>query len=250
MTGLGQRTDVVAALRSVEMFARLDDDALDRLSGAVRPRTFAKGDLLFMEGDRGNALVVLVSGRVSVFRSSPSGDRAALSVLEAPEVFGEIALLDSAPRSASVEAIETTTVLALARADFLELLRSEPTVLEPLLAALGGMVRRLTDQASDHVFLDLAGRVAKNLLRLSSETAPGLPPYVAITQGRLADLAGGSRQSVNQVLGGFAQRGLIHLEGRRILLTDLAGLRRRAHVVDPAPASGGPSRIRTENPRA
>jgi CRP/FNR family transcriptional regulator, cyclic AMP receptor protein len=220
--------EVLQALRSVELFARLDDGVLAQLASVARPRSFDKGQLVFVEGDPGDSLLVLVSGSVTVFRTAPSGERAGLAVLEPPEVLGEVSLLDGAPRSASVEATAPTT--ALSRPEFLALLRSQPTVLEPLLHALGTMVRRLTDQAADHVFLDLAGRVAKALLRLAPATSPGVPPVVAITQSRLAEMSGGTRQSVNQVLGGFSQRGLVHLEGRRVLLTDVAGLRRRAHL--------------------
>ena len=222
-----QSVDVLGALRSVELFARLDEAALAKLASVARPRSFDKGQLLFVEGDPGDSLLVLVSGSVAVFRTSSAGDRAGLTVLEPPDVLGEVALLDGAPRSASVEATAPTTVLTVSRAEFLSLLRSQPSVLDPLLRSLGATVRRLTDQAADHVFLDLAGRVAKALLRLAG---PGAPPSVTITQGRLAELSGGTRQSVNQVLGGFAQRGLVHLEGRRVLLTDVAGLRRRAHM--------------------
>ena len=221
------QADVLAALRQVELFAGLDEGVLVQIASLARPRDFDRGELLFVEGDVGDALLVLVSGSVTVFRTSPDGERAALTVLEPPEVFGEIALLDGASRSASVEATEPTVVLSLSRAEFFGLLRQQPVVLEPLVRQLGTMVRRLTEQAADHVFLDLAGRVAKALLRLA---APGSPPVVAITQSRLAEMSGGTRQSVNQVLGGFAQRGLVHLEGRRILLTDVTGLRRRAHL--------------------
>lgn len=219
--------DVLAALRQVELFAGLDDTVLQQIATVARPREFDRGELLFVEGDIGDALLVLVSGSVTVFRTSPDGERAALTVLEPPEVLGEIALLDGATRSASVEATEPTAVLSLSRPEFFALLRHQPTVLEPLMRQLGTMVRRLTEQAADHVFLDLAGRVAKALLRLAGA---GNPPVVAITQSRLAEMSGGTRQSVNQVLGGFAQRGLVHLEGRRVLLTDVPGLRRRAHM--------------------
>lgn len=227
MGRLPTQPQIVAALRQVELFSAIDDGVLMQIAAVARPRDYDRGELLFVEGEQGDALLVLVTGSVTVFRTSADGERAALTVLEPPEVLGEIALLDGAPRSASVEATEPTTVLALSRAEFFSLLRSQPTVLEPLMRQLGQMVRRLTEQAADHVFLDLAGRVAKALLRLAS---PGSPPVVSITQSRLAEMSGGTRQSVNQVLGGFAQRGLIHLEGRRVLLTDVPGLRRRAHL--------------------
>lgn len=235
------QTEITAALRQVELFAALDNGALTELAAVARPREFQRGELLFVEGDLGDALLILVAGSVSVFRTSADGDRAALTVLEPPEVLGEIALLDGASRSASVEALETTTVLSLSRGEFFGLLRSHPGVLDPLMRQLGTMVRRLTEQAADHVFLDLAGRVAKVLLRLAG---PGSPPAVAITQSRLAEMSGGTRQSVNQVLGGFAQRGLVHLEGRRVLLTDVAGLRRRAHLPVEAPSRLAPGLVR------
>ncbi|MCW2587436.1 MAG: transcriptional regulator Crp/Fnr family, partial [Frankiales bacterium] len=227
------QADVLASLRQVELFAGLDEAVLQQIASVARPREYDKGELLFVEGDIGDALLLLVSGSVTVFRTSPDGERAALTIAEPPEVLGEIALLDGAPRSASVEATEATVVLSLSRPEFFGLLRHQPSVLEPLMRQLGTMVRRLTEQAADHVFLDLAGRVAKVLLRLAT---PGSPPVVAITQSRLAEMSGGTRQSVNQVLGGFAQRGLVHLEGRRVLLTDVAGLRRRAHLPAEKPA--------------
>lgn len=236
MGRLPTQPQIVAALRQVELFSAVDEGVLMQIAAVARPRDYDRGELLFVEGEQGDALLILVTGSVTVFRTSADGERAALTVLEPPEVLGEIALLDGAPRSASVEATEPTTVLALSRGEFFSLLRTQPTVLEPLMRQLGQMVRRLTEQAADHVFLDLAGRVAKSLLRLSNG---GSPPVVAITQSRLAEMSGGTRQSVNQVLGGFAQRGLVHLEGRRVLLTDVPGLRRRAHLPpDPAVRPG------------
>ncbi|MGZ6827482.1 MAG: Crp/Fnr family transcriptional regulator, partial [Mycobacteriales bacterium] len=187
--GPGQ-IEVLAALRQVELFSGLPGDVLLQVASVARPREYDRGELLFVEGDVGDALLVLVSGSVTVFRTSPEGDRAALTVLEPPEVLGEVALLDGAPRSASVEAIERTVVLSLSRAEFFGLLRHQPAVLEPLMRQLGQMVRRLTEQAADHVFLDLAGRGAKALLRLAG---PGSPPVVAITQSRLAEMSGGTR---------------------------------------------------------
>ncbi|MGZ6793956.1 MAG: cyclic nucleotide-binding domain-containing protein, partial [Mycobacteriales bacterium] len=98
--GPGQ-IEVLAALRQVELFSGLPGDVLLQVASVARPREYDRGELLFVEGDVGDALLVLVSGSVTVFRTSPEGDRAALTVLEPPEVLGEVALLDGAPRSAS-----------------------------------------------------------------------------------------------------------------------------------------------------
>jgi CRP-like cAMP-binding protein len=153
-----------------------------------------------------------------------------LTTISPPGMLGEIALLDGGPRSATAEAVEETTVLTLSRTAFLDVLRDNPSLAEPLLRSLGNLVRRLSEQASDFVFLDLPGRVAKVLVRLAEDSGPevaGVPVEVAVTQGRLAEMAGGSRQSINQILQSFQQRGLIEVQGRRVLICRPEQLRRR-----------------------
>ena len=109
----------------------------------------------------------MASGLVKVVLSSEHGDEVLLATLGPGETLGELALLDGAPRSAAVVAVEPTTVLTLSRETVLGLLSNQPTVLDALLCSLGGLVRRLTEQTGDLVFLDLGGRLAKLLLRLA-----------------------------------------------------------------------------------
>jgi len=218
-------------LANVEMFAELDASARRRIAAAAVPRVYRKGQLLFVEDDPGESLVVVRRGAVAIFRTSPTGERALLQVVRPPGVLGEVALLDGAPRSASVEAIESTTALALSRAAFLDLVHENPRILDSVLHSLGGLIRRLTDQNTDHVFLDLPGRVAKTLVRLAGDTTATMVT-VELNQSQLAEMAGGSRQSVNQAIGSFAGRGWLRTEGRRIVITDLAALRHRAGVPD------------------
>lgn len=214
-------------LAGVDVFAGLDHDLRARVAAAAVRRSFRRGQLLFVEGDHGNSLLVLLTGAVSVFRSAPSGERALLSVVRPPDVLGEVSILDGAPRSASAEAIEDTTALSLSRSAFLDLVHNQPALLDAVLRSLGGLVRRLTDQTADYVFLDLPGRVAKTLVRLAG-SATAAPIVIELSQTQLAEMVGGSRQSVNQALGAFATRGWLHVEGRRVALDDLAALRRRA----------------------
>jgi CRP-like cAMP-binding protein len=214
-------------LSGVEMFAGLDAEVRARVVSVAVPRHYRRGQLLFVEDDPGESLLVLRKGAVSVFRTASSGERALLSVVRPPGVLGEVSLLDGAPRSASAEALEDTTAMALSRAAFLELVHTHPRILDAVMRSFGALVRRLTDQTADHVFLDLAGRVAKTLVRLAGDTAAPLVT-IELNQTQLAEMAGGSRQSINQALGTFAQRGWLHTEGRRIVVTDLPALRRRA----------------------
>jgi CRP/FNR family transcriptional regulator, cyclic AMP receptor protein len=141
-------------------------------------------------------------------------------------------LIDGGLRSASAEAVEPTTALILSRGTLIELLQGHPTLAQALLSSLGGLVRRLTEQAADLVFLDLHGRVAKLLLTLAEERGRREGQEVLldlqVTQSDLAAMVGGSRQSVNHILHAFQRRGYLEIEGRRIALKDLKALAKRA----------------------
>ncbi|GIH11642.1 Crp/Fnr family transcriptional regulator [Rhizocola hellebori] len=219
------------ALTGVELFAGLEPEVRQRVIATAVPRQFRKGQLLFVENDPGDSLIVLKRGSVAVFRTSPTGERAVLSVLRPPEVFGEVSLLDGSARSLSAEALEDCSALALSRGAFMELIHANPRILDAVMRSLGALVRRLTEQNADHVFLDLPGRVAKTLVRLAGESqAPMIT--IELNQSQLAEMAGGSRQSVNQAIGSFASRGWLRTEGRRIVVMDVPALRRRAGMAD------------------
>lgn len=226
-------SDVAAALAAVPLLAGLAPDALDDLAGRAREVRRGRGELLVRQGDPGGALLVLLRGSATVYSAGPGGARAALRHLTAPAYVGEVTLLDGSPRTASVEVVAPVTALELSREDLLDVVGSSPVLVDELLTALGALVRRLSAQAGDAVLLDLPGRVAKTLLTTCSRSRP---PVVRLDQGRLAELAGGSRQTVNAVLHGFADRGLVLLDGRELLLADVEGLRRRAGL---ASAGGG-----------
>jgi CRP-like cAMP-binding protein len=162
-----------------------------------------------------------------------------MTVIEAPGSFGEIPFVDGRPRSVSVEALEDTDLFVVPRNEFLRLLAEEPRMVQSVLRELGRMVRRLTDQLTDASLLDLPARVAKTLVRLVEvrrQADPEAAPIVSLSQGKLAELAGGSRQSVNGALSTLATRGLIQIDGRRIVVIDLPGLRTRAGLPSPARA--------------
>src|SRR5690606_28332841 len=158
------------ALSGLEMFAGLEPEARQRVIAAAVPRTYRKGQLLFVENDPGESLIVLKRGAVAVFRTAPTGERAVLSVVRPPGVLGEVSLLDASTRSASAEAFEVCSALATSRGGFLELAHSNQRILGAVLRSLGALIRRRTEQNADHVFLDLPGRVAKTLVRLAGDS--------------------------------------------------------------------------------
>jgi CRP/FNR family cyclic AMP-dependent transcriptional regulator len=221
-------------LGATQLFGGLDPEALSHLAERVMERSYKKGQLIFYQGDPGDALFVVVEGLVKVFVPSEEGDEMVLITLSAPEVFGEVALIDGGPRSASAEALEPTTVLMLTREVLLEVLAEHPALTDRLLRTLGTSLRRLTEQAADLVFLDLHGRMAKLLVGMAEDRGTKEGPEVVLdlhmTQTDLAGMVGGSRQSVNQILRSFERRGYLELRGRQIRLKQPELLRRRAHL--------------------
>jgi CRP/FNR family transcriptional regulator, cyclic AMP receptor protein len=226
------RPSVVETLRKTDLFSALDDDALDALAAAGRPRTFRRGQYVFYQDDPGDTLLVVCAGMVKVIFSSERGEETVLVTLGEGEIVGEIALLDGAARSASVVAVEPTTGLLLTRTIVLEVMGRHPAVLDAMLRRLGTLVRRLTEQAGDLVFLDLGARLAKLLLRLAADqetTADGVVLQTGLSQSDFAAMVGASRPAVNRTLRSFVVRGLISINGQVIVLHDLAGLRKRAN---------------------
>lgn len=215
----------VAALSRTTLLGGVPTPALAELAARARLRTFAPGSALVAQGEPGGSILVILQGAVTVYRAGPHGSRAALAHLRPPAVLGEVTLLDGGPRSASVEALVPTAALELSRAELLAALAEHPAVVDGLLHSLGHLVRRLSNRAADAVLLDLSGRLAKTLLVLAGAEQSSV---VHLSQTRLAELVGCSRQSLNQALGGLAERGLLHVEGRQVVLDDPAGLRGRA----------------------
>jgi CRP/FNR family cyclic AMP-dependent transcriptional regulator len=217
-------------LSGVELFANLPAGFRATLATAAVPRLLHAGEQLWSQGERADALVVLHSGLLRVFRSSPVGQRAVLSLVRAPDVLGDVAVLDGRPHLASVEAVATSAVLSLSRDLLVDALFRYPETCQAVLARLGAQVRQLTDQQTDFVFLDLPGRVAKTLLRLADGT---LPASAELNQTTLAQIVGGARQSVNEAVVQFVRRGWLHVEPGRFIILDFEALRRRAGLIPP-----------------
>jgi len=232
MVEVRSMTDTLAA---VPLFAGLDEDGLAGLMRGMRIRRFRRGETVFHVGDPGDALFIVVSGAIKITLPAETGDEAILATLRPGDFFGELALLDGAPRSATAVAIEATETYILARDRFRELIANEPIMRDTVLATLAAEVRRLTHHVEELHFLDITGRLASRLARLANETGATHQPDGTIrlagplTQGDLAAMIGCTRQSVNKLLGMFTDDGLIRLDRDRIVILDLDGLQHAAH---------------------
>jgi len=217
------------SIATIPFFASLDAAARDRVAAGMRMRRFRRGEVVFHVGDPGEGLFILVSGEVKISLPSETGDEAIIATLRAGDVFGELALLDGAPRSATATALVASQCAVLPREAFRVLIAEEPAVRDALLASLAAELRRLTMHVEELHFLDMTGLLAARLVRLATEggtPAEGgsvrLPP--TINQGDLAAMVGCTRQSVNKLLGQFADDRLVRLEREGILVIDMPGL--------------------------
>jgi CRP-like cAMP-binding protein len=223
------------ALSAVPLFGGLDEDGLAGLIRGMRVRKFRRGETVFHVGDPGDALFIVMSGSIKITLPADTGDEAILATLRPGDFFGELALLDGAPRSATAIAIEATETYILPRERFRDLIATEPVMREALLATLAAEVRRLTHHVEELHFLDITGRLASRLSRLANESGATTLPDGSIrlagplTQGDLAAMIGCTRQSVNKLLGMFTDDGLIRLERDRIVVLNLDGLLHAAH---------------------
>jgi CRP-like cAMP-binding protein len=220
---------ILEALATIPFFSGLDPVALERVAAGMRSRRFRRGEVIFHLGDPGDALFVIVSGDVKISLPSETGDEAILTTLGPGDVFGELALLDGAPRSASATAISATETVVLPRDRFRELIASEAGVRDALLASIAGELRRLTTHVEELHFLDMTGRLAARLVRLAHEGGTAGPDGTIrlranLTQADLAAMVGCTRQSVNKLLGQFTDDGYIRQERDGIVVTDLDGL--------------------------
>lgn len=216
-------------LRACTLFARMSDAMLDELAQSMRSRRYRNSETIFHQDDPGDSLHLVIEGAVKIVLPSAAGeDPAILATLRPGDFFGALALLDGAPRSASAIAMGATRTLVLRREVFLTLVDFDAELRRALLAALAAEIRSTTDQVHDLQFLDLPARLARRLLRhaeraAASGSAAGRVPW-PYTQTELAGMVGGSRQSVNRLLGEFTERGLIRIERDTLVVLDPAGL--------------------------
>ena len=221
---LQQRADVLAR---TELFRGIDEATRRRIAEHVAERVVEAGQCVFTQDEPGDRMYVLAEGAVKLFVASRNGGIVELVRHDPPASFGEVALLDGGLRSASAEAIERSILLVVTRAELLALLRAEEQVAEALLRTLGTIVRRTTRQVGDLAFLDLQGRVARQLLVLAGN-ANGTARTRQVTQGELASMVSGARQTVNQALRSLESRGYIRADGRSFEILDRERLERLA----------------------
>jgi CRP/FNR family transcriptional regulator, cyclic AMP receptor protein len=210
------------------LFRGLPAATIDRVAALAARRTYDEGAVVFMRGDPGDSLCGVITGRVRISSSGPGGKEVFLNIMEPGDAFGEIALLDGSPRTATATAMSRTELLILPRDAFFSLLESQPRLATHLIQLLCKRVRWTAEMMEDSALLSVPARLAKRLLSLATaygrEAESGT--RVAISQEDLAHFLGLSRQIVNQHLQTWRAQNFITLGRGSITLESPAALRK------------------------
>lgn len=218
-------------LRRLPLFARLSEEELADLAGRIRPRSYKRAEVIFRKDDPGTHLYLVLEGAVKIALPGEFGQEALVAIMRPGDFFGELALFDRSPRSATAVALDDTRAALLAGDDFISFLERHPTAVRVVLETLARTVRRLSDRVEHLTFLDVPSRVAKYLLDLAQANAksdapaqrPGAAPpslELSLTQDELAAFVGASRVSVNRVLGDLERREIVAIKRRKISIKD------------------------------
>jgi len=216
-------------LKQVPLLAGLTPAEAEALARDMVRRQFRQGQAIFQQGDSGQMLYLIQSGRVRIYVEGEEGQEVSVIVYGPNDIFGELAVIDGLPRSASAVAMEETVVHILSRDCFREHMRRSPQLALNFMKALSVRVRYSTRQVGSLTMLDVPGRLARKLLELAQDhglvETGGVRINLALTQTDLASLIGATRESINKALGAFRRQGLILVEGSHIIIVDPDALR-------------------------
>ena len=207
------------ALKQVKLFSGLQDAELQAIGSRTNTRVFPRNAIIVNEGDQTDSLYIVISGRVKVFSSDEEGKEVVLNSIGPGEYFGEVALLDEQPRSASVIALESAKLAMIPRADFLRYLNEYPPLATNLLKTLARRMRTETENIKTLALMDVYGRVAKTLLDLAAEK-DGKLVTERITHKEIANMVGASREMVGRILKDLRKGGYISVDSGRIIINE------------------------------
>lgn len=209
-------------LQAVPLFKNLSAEDLEKISQHASTRSFPKNTVVINEGDDTDSLYLIDKGSVKVYLSDNNGKEVIINTLETGEYFGELAILSSGKRSASVMTLENTTLSLINKNNFKNLLLNQPTIAYVLIENLAQRVRELTENIKSLALQDVYGRVVKTLLSLSEpiqlDNADKRVIRKRITQQEIASRVGSSREMVARILKDLALGDYITHDNKQIVI--------------------------------
>ncbi|MCP4362425.1 MAG: Crp/Fnr family transcriptional regulator [Chloroflexi bacterium] len=219
------RMDTNNILKEAALFKDVSDAALNRVQADMRERPYAQGEIIFHEGDPGQVLYLVQSGQVRIFIHGLDGSETSVILRGRPgDIFGELAVIDGLPRSATAVAMEATVLYTISREAFRTHMRQNPQVALNFMQELSSKVRHNTRQIDTLTSLPVPQRLARKLMELAQDygrvETDGVSINTTLTQGQLASLIGATRESTNKALREFRRQDWIRLDNGRIIILD------------------------------
>lgn len=209
-------------MREVPLFQGLSDKELELLARKTVNREFGPETFVVRQGDAGDALYTILSGKVKVTLYSESGREVVLNILSKGDFFGEMSLIDAAPRSANVITTEPSELLYLSRKDFQRTMMENPSISLALIEEICGRLREADKKIGDLALVDVHGRVARFLLRLAREEGEKVKGGYLIekrpTHLEMAGLLGTARETVSRAMSDFLKRGYLKQQGKKLFI--------------------------------
>lgn len=210
--------------RQVPLFSGLEEEDLESLISVATRRKYPKDGVIFFEHDVGDALFLILSGRVKVTILSDDGREIILAMLSDGDFFGEMSLLDNEPRSATAIALQETEMVVLHQRDFLSIVEKRPRVLINLLSVLSSRLRKANQQIGNLALHDVYGRVARILLEMASEDGTRQPDgrvaFRRPTHQEIANMIGATRETVSRMISDLHRQGFIEISGKNVIIQD------------------------------
>lgn len=219
---------MIPLLQTVPLFQQLPSDQLEHIAQISTRSVFRPGTILFHEKDPGNVFYIVASGSVKIYTSSSSGEEKILSTFKAGDSFGELALIDGKPRSASAQTLEASTLYSIQAKDFLAVMQQHFEISLGIMQELSRRLRDTNQHVHDLTFLDARTRLIKNLIQLANRSGirQGNTIHIKmiLNYDELARMAGVQKQVLTEVIREFEQKGLLSVQPDSFTL-DLSKLR-------------------------
>lgn len=217
-------------LKHINLFSALTPPELQEMDRITRMQEVKKRQPIYLPGDPSTTVYLLKKGRVKIATTASSGKEITFEILEPGEIFGELEVLEDAPRETQAEALDDALICAIRREDFDHYLRRHPDLALNLTKLIGLRLRKIQSRVEDLVFRDVPARLAHLLIELSKtegvSDVAGTRLRAKLTHQEMANLIGCSRETVSATLGHFRDQGLIRMEARTITILDPSGLSR------------------------
>lgn len=211
-------------LRKVPLLAALPEAQLIDLASYLKERRFRRGEYVIYEGDEGNELFIIIEGLVKITKLNEDGREKILTTLGEGEFFGELALVDGAPRSATVQTKSACIMYSLARNEFMNLLKQAPEVCLSIITVLARRLREANIQIEDMTFKDARSKLISLLYELATKYGSPTTPSDKVrlqhkfTHQELADMISSSRETVSRLMGNLLEEGFIEMDSDHHLL--------------------------------